>query len=387
MNCDIYKEELERLAESGMLRQIPQIDGQSKWVEMEGRQLLNLSSNDYLGLFGREDLREEFFAQFQGAMPHLSSASSRLLTGNNRVSEELEELLARSYKKESALIFNSGYHVNSGLIAALTHSGSFIIADKLVHASIIDGIKLSGSPFARYSHNDMEHLERILKREHNAYSQIIIATEGIFSMGGDKGKIEEMVRLKSKYPNVLLYVDEAHSFGVCGEGGLGLCEELGVMADVDIIVGTFGKAISSVGAYALLPKVVREYLVNKMRPLIFSTSLPPLNIEWSRFVISRLGEFSEQRERLRRVSQILRERLGVEDSDSQIIGYTVGEASRALSLSKELMRRGFYALPVRPPTVPQGQSGVRFSLTAAISEAEVERLCSTIKEILEDEII
>lgn len=264
-----YKDELCKLEEQGMLRSIPEIDGQGKFIEINGKRLLNLSSNDYLGIFERKELKAQFLEKFKQSnleLPHFSSASSRLLTGNNAASTQLEELLAKKYGKESALIFNSGYHANTGILPALCSKESFIVADKFVHASIIDGIKLSGVEFTRFKHNSITHLKSILKKEYNNYSQIFIVTEGIFSMGGDRGIIKEIVELKEEYPNCVIYVDEAHSFGVCGEGGLGVAQEQGVLDKVDIIVGTFGKAISSVGAYAVMPKIVREYLVNRMRP-------------------------------------------------------------------------------------------------------------------------
>lgn len=381
MNCTRYTKELEQLAQEGMLRQIPKIEGQGKWITLGENRLLNLSSNDYLGIFEKEELVSEFMAQFNAKLPRFSSASSRLLTGNNKASEELEKILANKYNKESALIFNSGYHANSGILAALAQKDSLIIADKLVHASLIDGIKLSGAPFERFRHNDIKHLRKIIEKEHCNYSQIFVVTEGIFSMGGDRGKIEEIIALKAEFENIIIYVDEAHSFGVCGDRGLGICEELGVLNEVDIIIGTFGKAISSVGAYAVMPSVVREYLVNKMRPLIFSTSLPPFNIEWSKFIIQNLSRFNEARKHLVEISSLLRSRLQITDSESQIITYTVGEASRAVALSKRLAERGFYALAVRPPTVPIGKSGIRFSLTASITTEEIEKLYTTIREL------
>lgn len=384
MNCKEYNNELKQLSSEGMLRQIPQIEGQGKWIELDGSRLLNLSSNDYLGIFEAEGLTEEFLGQFDGKLPRFSSASSRLLTGNNLACEELERLLAKRYGKQSALIFNSGYHANSGILAALAQKKSLIVADKLVHASLIDGIKLSGANFERFRHNDIDHLRRILEKNHNLYSQIFIVTEGVFSMGGDRGKIAKIAELKDEFSNLVIYVDEAHSFGVCGDMGLGVCEELGLLNKIDILVGTFGKAISSVGAYAVMPSVVREYLVNKMRPLIFSTALPPFNIEWSRFIIKNLERFATARKHLSKISELLRSELGIEESESQIITFTVGEASKAVALSKKLMQRGYYALAVRPPTVAQGRSGIRFSLTASISRNEIEGLCSTIKETLQE---
>ena len=383
-----YKVELTQLEEQGMLRAIPEIDGQGKYIKLNGKRLLNLSSNDYLGIFERKELKAEFLEKFacnNSELPHFSSASSRLLTGNNAASTQLEELLAQKYGKESALIFNSGYHANTGILPALCSKESFIIADKFVHASIIDGIKLSGREYIRFKHNNIVHLRNILKKEYNNYSQIFIVTEGIFSMGGDRGIIKEIVELKEEFPNCVIYVDEAHSFGVCGEGGLGIAQEQGVLDKVDIIIGTFGKAISSVGAYAVMPKVIREYLVNKMRPLIFSTSLPPINIEWSKFIIEKLESFTKERAYLREISKLLSSSLGeYGESASHIITYVTGSAESAVTLSKELREKGIYALPVRPPTVAEGSSGVRISLTAAVEKGEILEILEILNQVKND---
>ena len=220
---------------------------------------------------------------------------------------ELEDLLARVFNKQSALLFNSGYHANNGILPALTDKDSLIIADKLVHASIIDGIKLSGCKFERFKHNDVNHLSKIIEKEHNNYSKIFIITEGIFSMKGDCAPLKEIVDVKNKYNNTLLYLDEAHSFGVLGNKGLGLAEELNLLDSIDLYVATFGKAISSVGAFIVCNNTIRSYLINKMRPLIFSTALPSINIEWSKFIISKLDSFNYQREKLKEFSLKIRE--------------------------------------------------------------------------------
>ncbi|MFR9649478.1 MAG: 8-amino-7-oxononanoate synthase [Rikenellaceae bacterium] len=384
MNCSRYISELEELERRGMLRSIHQLEAHGKWCKRGEDKLLNLSSNDYLALFEMGDLVDEFISSYK-ELPRFSSASSRLLTGNCVAAMELEQTIANLFNKESALLFNSGYHANVGIISALTSSQSYIIADKLVHASIIDGIKLSGAEFTRFRHNDIDHLESIIKKVKDSYNQIFIITEGVFSMGGDKGKINQIIELKDRYDNLVVYVDEAHSFGVFGDGGTGVCEEQGVVDKVDIIVGTFGKAISSVGAFAVVPNAVRNYLINKARSLIFSTALPPINIEWSKFIVERLNSFKSRREHLVTISVSLQSgitKLCSESfSQSQIVTLTVGDAARAVELSKDLERRGFYALAVRPPTVAQGCSGIRFSLTSAITQSEINELLNCLYEV------
>ncbi|MEY8612096.1 8-amino-7-oxononanoate synthase [Parabacteroides segnis] len=372
---------LKQLNEAGNLRSLPDIVHTGNRIERDGQVMLNLSSNDYLGLASRTDLREAFFEEWKEKDYPLSSSSSRLLTGNFTVYTELEQLMAERFNREAALLFNSGYHANTGILPALADKQTLILADKLVHASIIDGILLSGAPFQRYRHNDYNQLETLLKKNANQYEQLFIVTESIFSMDGDVADLRRLVELKKSYPNVSLYVDEAHAIGVRGKNGLGIAEEQDCIRDIDLLVGTFGKALASMGAYVVCSRTIREYLVNCMRPLIFSTALPPAQIAWTRFIFERLPEFSSLREELTLTSHLLSEALegkGGEISESHIIPYIIGENNDCISKAEELQRKGFYCLPVRPPTVPKGTARIRFSLTADITTAQLTQL---IKEI------
>ena len=279
------------------------------------------------------------------------------------------------------MLFNSGYHANTGILPALADKQTLILADKLVHASIIDGILLSGAPFQRYRHNDYNQLETLLKKNAGQYEQLFIVTESIFSMDGDVADLRRLVELKKSYPNVCLYVDEAHAIGVRGKNGLGIAEEQDCIREIDLLVGTFGKALASMGAYVVCSRTIREYLVNCMRPLIFSTALPPAQIAWTRFIFERLPEFSSLREELTLTSHLLSDALegkGGEISESHIIPYIIRENNDCISKAEELQRKGFYCLPVRPPTVPKGMARIRFSLTADIT---TEQLTQLIKEI------
>ncbi|MDL2208827.1 8-amino-7-oxononanoate synthase [Parabacteroides sp. OttesenSCG-928-O15] len=364
-----WQRELDQLKASGNLRSLPDIHHDGKHIERDGRRMLNLSSNDYLGLAAREDLRREFMEE-RGKEYPFSSTSSRLLTGNYAVYSSLENLLAERFGREAALLFNSGYHANIGILPALADKKTLIVADKLVHASIIDGIRLSGAPFRRFRHNDYEQLEGLLAKEAGAYEQVIVVTESVFSMDGDKADLRRLTEIKKRYPNLLLYVDEAHAVGVFGETGLGVAEETGCIAEIDLLVGTFGKALTSMGAYLVCDRVIREYLVNTMRPLIFSTALPPLQIAWTEFIFEKLPEFQKEREHLATISRLLRESLrgvGGEMSESHIVPYILGDSQVAIEAASQLQEGGYYALAIRPPTVPPGTSRIRFSLTASIS--------------------
>ena len=372
------QQELQELEAKSNLRKLPGILHEGRDVIVNGQRMLNLSSNDYLGLANDIELRRDFLETLTPETFLPTSSSSRLLTGNLTACEQLEQQLATAFGTEAALVFNSGYHANTGILPAVSNARTLILADKLVHASLIDGIRLSAAKSIRYRHNQYDQLERLIEINHTEYERIIIVTESIFSMDGDEADLRELVRLKKKYANVWLYVDEAHAFGVRGDKGLGCAEEQECISDIDFLVGTFGKALASAGAYIVCRKVIREYLVNKMRTFIFTTALPPVIIQWTSFVFTRLPNFRQRREKLQLVSSKLKEVLEhkgyVCPSSSHIIPMITGESSIAVRKAEELQRKGFYALPVRPPTVPEGTSRIRFSLTAEISEEEIVRL-------------
>ncbi|WP_195661197.1 8-amino-7-oxononanoate synthase [Bacteroides nordii] len=380
------QQELQELKEKNNLRKLPAITHEGRNVIVDGQRMLNLSSNDYLGLANDRKLRQEFRETLTTETFLPTSSSSRLLTGNFSIYDRLEQQLADDFGTEAALTFNSGYHANTGILPAVSNTHTLILADKLVHASLIDGIRLSAAKCIRYRHNEYNQLERLLQVNHSEYERIIVVTESIFSMDGDEADLRELVRLKKQYPNVLLYVDEAHAFGVRGQRGLGCAEEQDCINDIDFLVGTFGKALASAGAYIVCRKVIREYLINKMRTFIFTTALPPVTVQWTSFMLERLAGFWQRREALRFLSNQLREALKNKGYDcpstSHIVPLITGESCVAIRKAEELQRKGFYALPVRPPTVPEGTSRIRFSLTAEIRESEMEKL---INEISKDE--
>ncbi|MFR8834873.1 8-amino-7-oxononanoate synthase [Bacteroides nordii] len=381
------QQELQELKEKSNLRKLPAITHEGRNVIVDGRRMLNLSSNDYLGLANDRKLRREFRETLTTETFLPTSSSSRLLTGNFSIYDRLEQQLADSFGTEAALTFNSGYHANTGILPAVSNTHTLILADKLVHASLIDGIRLSAAKCIRYRHNEYNQLERLLQVNHSEYERIIVVTESIFSMDGDEADLRELVRLKKQYPNVLLYVDEAHAFGVRGQRGLGCAEEQDCINDIDFLVGTFGKALASAGAYIVCRKVIREYLINKMRTFIFTTALPPVTVQWTSFMLERLSGFRQRREALRFLSNQLREALKNKGYDcpstSHIVPLITGESCVAIRKAEELQRKGFYALPVRPPTVPEGTSRIRFSLTAEIRESEMEKLINEISKVEE----
>ncbi|ATF74633.1 8-amino-7-oxononanoate synthase [Pasteurella multocida] len=383
-----YQQQLADLKAQNQFRQLPQLIHQGRFIQREGNTMLNMSSNDYLGLANNEALRQVFFTQYQDQLPALTSSSSRLLTGSFPIYDELESLMAQAFGRESALLFNSGYHANIGILPALADKKTLIVADKLVHASMIDGIRLAQCEFVRFRHHDYAHLEQILQKNDRTFERIIVVTESVFSMDGDCADLTQLVALKQHYPQVMLYVDEAHAIGVLGENGLGLAEQQGCINQIDILVGTFGKALGSMGAYVICDQVIRDYLVNNMRPLIFSTALPPFNVAWTHFVFQQLPHLQAERTHLAQLSQHLRQAI-VEifqvpmPSESCIVPYILGDNELTVKTAQRLQKQGYYCLPIRPPTVPKGTSRIRFSLTADMQVAEVEQFIACLQELAE----
>ena len=374
---DAFKQQLEKLNAQNQYRSIPDLVHQGRYITRENRKMLNMSSNDYLGLASNENLRQSFLQQYGDNFPSFTSSSSRLLTGNFPVYTDLEQLIAQCFQRESALLFNSGYHANLGILPALTTTKSLILADKLVHASMIDGIRLSQCEFFRYRHNDYEHLKSLLEKNSGKFDRTFIVTESVFSMDGDVVDLNYLVQLKKQFPNTYLYVDEAHAIGVYGKNGLGIAERANVIADIDLLVGTFGKALASMGAYVVCDQILKECLINQMRPLIFSTALPPFNVAWTHFIFERLPQFSKERTHLEQLSVFLRQevehRTQIMPSQTCIVPYILGENETTLTKAKDLQEQGYYCLPIRPPTVPKGTSRIRLSLTADMTMDEVKQ--------------
>lgn len=366
-----YEKRIKELDADSHLRFIRNIGKkEGKYIYINGKKLLNLSSNNYLN-FADNKLYTEEFLNDGGDQYSYGSASARLLTGTLPVYKELETLLCDMYGKDAALLFNSGYHANVGVNSSLAVRGDVIFSDKLNHASIIDGMRLSEAKFFRYPHNNMEALEKLLQRERSNFNNAVIVSESVFSMDGDITDLKKLVELKKKY-NCILVLDEAHAFGVFGRNGLGVAETAGVINDVDLIVGTFGKAVGSMGAFVVGHRVLIDYLINSARSFIFSTALPPVNIAFSKWILeNKLGASFEKRERMLSLGK----KLG---SQSHIVPVIIGENDKTVELCEILFENGYFTLPIRPPTVPVGTSRLRLSLTTDITEQDMEKLCSII---------
>ena len=383
----LFSSRLAAIAVEGNLRKLPQVQHRGEQIirlDAPHKTMLNLSSNDYMGLASNKELIAEFETNCNHLTTPYSASSSRLLTGNFELYGQLEDKLCQLYNSEAALVFNSGYHANIGILPAITSARSLIVADKLIHASLIDGARLCAGKLLRFLHNDLQHLEQILSAHAAQHDLVVVVVESIYSMDGDCANLPYLVGLKKRYPNLILYVDEAHAVGAMGATGLGYSEQCGCVAKIDILVGTFGKALASVGAYAICNSELKEWLVNKMRPLIFSTALPPINLLWTLHVLEHLAGLNKERQHLARLGKRLRAGIGGTSliSCSHIVPLIVGDSELTVALAQQLQNEGFYLLPVRPPTVPKGTSRLRISLNSAISMADLERLISIIRQKL-----
>ncbi|PHR25256.1 MAG: 8-amino-7-oxononanoate synthase [Desulfotalea sp.] len=383
-------DELAHLKKHGRLRQLDAVsEKQGCNVVIREQKLLNLSSNDYLGIAGDKELHHRFYACLNSdsllVNYGMGAASSRLLTGDTTNSHLLEDLIKTSYAKEACLLYNSGYHANIGILPALTGKADLILSDKLNHASIVDGMRLSAAKFIRYRHCDYEHLRALLEKQRKSYRRVIIVSESVFSMDGDVADLGALVEIKNHFA-CQLYIDEAHSVGLYGEKGLGMAEQQNQLEDIDFLVGTFGKAFASVGAFLLCSERVNQYLINKSRSLIFTTALPPIITSWNIFIFSQLAQFSQQRKKLKRISDLLRKTL--RDRQLQTAGTTniipviIGDDQRTVKLSEAMREQGYLMLPVRPPTVPVGTSRFRISLTAGMDWCDLEYLADKIATLV-----
>ncbi len=333
--------------------------------------LLDFSSNDYLGLSIHPEVisKSRLFLEKYGA----GAGAARLMSGDLFIFHELEDKIAGLKGKEAALLFGSGFLANSGIIPALVGRKDVIFSDRLNHASIYDGCRLAGADLQRFRHNDLDHLEELLKKKRGK-NQALIVVESLYSMDGDFCPLVELTFLKEKY-NCLLMVDEAHATGLFGRNGGGLIQENDVTGQVDIAIGTFGKALGSYGAYAAASRQMVNYLVNRARSFIFSTALPPAVIGASLAAVDLIQKQPELRRELWDKVKIFKDELsraGFDNSGfSQIIPLAVGDSDKAVSLAAALREQGIFATAVRPPTVPPGTARLRFSITSHLSAANL----------------
>lgn len=369
---DDLRARLDELAEAGLHRRMRMISGpQGPRVVLDGRPVLLLCSNNYLGLADHPRVRE---AAADAALRWGAGAgASRLVSGTMTVHRRLEEALAAFKRREAAVLFGSGYMANVGVIGALAGRGQVVFSDALNHASIIDGCRLARAETFVYDHCDLEHLAWGLER-HGERGGLIV-TDSVFSMDGDVAPLAGLAELARRH-GVRLVVDEAHGTGCCGPGGRGAVAEAGVEDEVDVVIGTLGKALGSYGAFAACSATTRELLVNTARPLIFSTAPGPPAVAAALAALELLAEHPELPGRLQRGADVLRDELHregfeVAGSTTQIVPLIVGDAATAMRICELAIERGVFAQAIRPPTVPAGTSRLRLAVMATHSRDEL----------------
>jgi glycine C-acetyltransferase/8-amino-7-oxononanoate synthase len=366
------QDRLDELKGLGLYRRLRMVSGpQGPRVVLDGKPVLLLCSNNYLGLADHPKVRE---AAADAAMRWgAGCGASRLVSGNMTLHRRLEERLASFKGSQSALLFGSGYLANLGVVPALARKNEVVFSDELNHASIIDGCRLAGAETFIYRHNDTEHLAWGLRQAEGRGA--LIVTDGVFSMDGDVAPLEEIVELARRH-DVRVMVDEAHGTGAVGPGGRGAVADAGLEGEVDVIVGTLGKAFGSYGAYVACDNVMARYLINSARPLIFSTGLPPSAVAAAMAALTLLEEQPRRVERLQDNAAMLRDELAregfdVSGSETQIIPLIVGDAGLAMRICEAALEHGVFAQAIRPPTVPAGTSRLRLAVMASHSRAEL----------------
>lgn len=371
-----YVNELDLQKKNGLYRNPPDIANKNgPLITMGDRTLINFASNDYLGLGSDPLVRERVAENFRTLGP--SSSSSRLVSGNDCVIRDAERFFARHFGFEDALFFSSGFQANLAVISTLFGKEDRVFFDKHIHASSVKGLALSSARFAGFKHNDMGHLEKRLKK--NGGSPTAVLTEGLFSMDGDFADVDALRALKDTY-GFLCVVDEAHSFGACGNQGKGVAGKL-----ADVAVGAMGKAFGLFGAFVLLPKVSRDYLMNFAAPLIYSTALPAAHAQSAVDILSIIEGADEKRNRLARLSQrlsgLLKEKGFTVHGDAYILSVEIGDEKKTVELSGKLYDTNLYVFPARFPTVPLGRAILRISLTALHGDDHIERLATTLDRL------
>ncbi|UYT08542.1 glycine C-acetyltransferase [Treponema denticola] len=375
-DMEFLQKKVQELKEQGLYKELVTLEGPSDAeCIINGKKVINLSSNNYLGFANHPRLKKAAIAAIEkyGA----GAGAVRPIIGNMKIHDDLEKLLAEFKREEAVLAFQSGFNCNAGVIQALTDKGDLIISDQLNHASIIDGTRLSKADKAVFQHSDMADLERVLKEKRNNYNNVLIITDGVFSMDGDIAKLPEIVALAEKY-NCLTYVDDAHSSGVLGESGRGTVDHFKLHGRVDVAMGTLSKAIGVVGGYVAGKKVTIDWLKNRGRPFLFSTGLPPAAVGAAIEAVKMLMESTEYTDKLWANAKHFKQGLGklgynIGHSETPITPIIIGDEAKTLEFSKKLFENGLFSGPIVFPTVPKGTGRVRCMVTAGHTTEQLDR--------------
>ena len=378
-------DELIKIKESGLYRNLTAVENaQDTHIVIEGKTYLSFCSNNYLGLANHPSV----VAAVKDAVElyGCGAGASRLVSGNMTLHETLENEISKFKKKDATIVFPTGYMANLGVITSLVSNGDLVICDKLNHASIIDGCRLSGADFRIYAHCNMEKLENILRKS-TKYKCKLIITDSVFSMDGDLAPLPDLVKIAAKY-NAMLMVDEAHGTGVFGGNGRGVVEHYNLSNEVYVVMGTLSKAIGSLGGYVSGDSDLISYLRNKARTFMYTTALPPAVCAASIAGIKLIQEDPSMRVSLWNNVRFIKDKLNslninTISSESQIIPILIGDAKKAVKVSKLLYENGILIPAIRPPTVPANSSRLRMTVMSSHTKQDLERLSQTLSDILD----
>jgi len=378
------KDKIEILKKDGVYRELPINYGPcDNVINLNGKEVVNLSSNNYLGLANHPRVKQ---AAIDAVNKYGAGAGAvRTIVGNQDIIGELEDILAEFKHEEAVMCFQSGLNCNIGTISAITEKGDLIISDELNHASIIDGVRLSRADKAIFKHSDMESLEQILIKKRDEYNQVLIITDGVFSMDGDLAKLPEIVNLAEKY-NALTYVDDAHGSGVLGESGRGTVDHFKLHGRVDFIMGTLSKAIGVVGGYIASKQETKTWLSHRARPLLFSTALPPAATAAAIESVKMLMESEEYSNKLWDNANYFKEKLSAlgfdtGHSETPITPVMIGNEAKTMQFSKALLNAGVYVSGIVFPTVPMGKGRLRCMISASHTREDLDFSLKQFEEV------
>lgn len=383
-DLDFITQRLNELKEQGVYRKLPVLESPSgPRCIVNGKNVINLSSNNYLGLANHPRLKEAGKKAIDKW--GMGAGAVRTIIGTMSIHEELEEKLAKFKHVEAVLVFQSGFTANAGAIPGIVDKGDVIISDELNHASIIDGCRLSKADVVRYKHSDMEDLERVINEVKDNYNIKLIITDGVFSMDGDIAKLPEIVELAEKY-GCLTYVDDAHSSGVLGKSGQGSAHHFGLSDRVDVQIGTLSKAIGVVGGYVAGRRNLIDWLNHRGRPFLFSTAAPPAVAAACIEAVNILSESTELTDRMWDNANHFKKKLNelgfnTGKSETPITPVITGDDRKAVELSKRLFEEGVFAQAIVFPTVPKGGARVRTIVTAAHTKDDLDEAAAAFAKV------
>lgn len=380
----VFEQEIQRLKDNKTYRTIPVVQSANDAIiTLNNKKVINLSSNNYLGFANHPRLKKA--AKEAIDRYGVGAGAVKTIAGHMQLHQQLEEALATFKHEEAVMLFQSGFNCNAGVISAIVDKEDLILSDQYNHASIIDGVRLTKSSKMVYRHNDMNHLEEILKEHRHQHRQCLIITDGVFSMDGDIANLPEIVRLAKKY-DALTYVDDAHGSGVLGRSGRGTVDHFDLHNEVDFTIGTLSKAFGVIGGYVATKKIIKDYLSFKARPLLFSTMLPPSVAAALLEAISMLEQSDEYTKKLWDNANYFKEKakacgFDIGHSETPITPIFVYDEAKTVAFSKQLLEKGVFVSPIVYPTVPLNQARLRVMISASHSKEQLNQALTILEEV------